>query len=162
MTRSPWEGHGAVRAKGAAGCQRHQSLAQSGQLGRVWQCPAIEPCQIVAQSTSRRHAPRPSALHGGGARVSLRGPKLSTFQLCPKDGVRLSELSECTLVMPEAYENIPGCSHHLWGKFEKNEHFGLGGWLGHHHRGVLMAGAHGVWKCSEPLFGQVQWLGIAN
>jgi len=33
--------------------------------------------------------------------------------------VRLSELSECTLVMPKAYENIPGCSHHLWGKVEK-------------------------------------------
>ena len=30
------------------------------------------------------------------------------------------------------------------------------------HHGVLMAVAHGVWKCSEPLFGQVQWLDIAN
>ena len=26
----------------------------------------------------------------GGARASLRGPKWSTFHLCPKDGVRLS------------------------------------------------------------------------
>ena len=35
------------------------------------------------------------------------------------------------------------------------------GWLGHHHRGVLMAVGHGVWKCSEPLFDQIKWLGIA-
>ena len=75
--------------------------------------------------------------------------------------MRLSELSECTLVMPEVYKNIPGCSHHLWGKVEKLIILALGGWLGHHHRGVLMAVGHGVWKCSEPLFGQVQWLGIA-
>ena len=37
-----------------------------------------------------------------------------------------------------------------------------GSWPGHHHRGVLMAVAHGVWKCPEPLFDQVQWLGIAK
>ena len=30
------------------------------------------------------------------------------------------------------------------------------------HCGVLMAVGHGVWKCSEPLFGQVQWLSIAK
>ena len=44
---------------------------------------------------------------------------------------------------------------------KKIDHFGLGGWLGHHHRGVLMAVGHGVWKCSEPLFDQIKWLGIA-
>ena len=71
-------------------------------------------------------------------------------------------MSECTLVMPEAYENIPGCPYHLWYKVEKLAILALGGWPGHHHRGVLMAVAHGVWKCSEPLFDQIQWLGIAT
>ena len=84
----------------------------------------------------------------------------STF--CPKGGGSLSELSECTLVMPEACENIPGCPYHLWYKVEKLAILALGGWPGHHHRGVLMAAGHGVWKCSEPLFGQVQWLSIAK
>ena len=63
--------------------------------------------------------------------------------------------------MPEAYENIPGCPYHLWGKVEKLAILALGGWPGHHHRGVLMAVGHGVWKCSEPLFDQIKWLGIA-
>ena len=58
-------------------------------MDHVWQCPAIGSGQTVAQSTSRRHAPRPSAPRGGGARGgggSLRGPKWPTFKLCPKGG----------------------------------------------------------------------------
>ena len=82
--RSPWGGHGVVRAEGAAGCQRHQSLAQSYQVYHSWQCPAIEPGQTVAQSTSRRHAPRPSAPHGGGARASLRGQNGQLFNFAPR------------------------------------------------------------------------------
>ena len=127
-------------------------------------CVAM-PSQRIWSNSGSKHFQTPCATaistHGGGARASLRGPKWPTFKLCPKGGRGTQGCSHKPQASPECTQTTQRASHHPWSKVEKLTILALGGWPGHHHRGVLMAVAHGVWKCSEPLFGQVQWLVIA-